>query len=112
MGYKKIPEPVWLIWDGDNFPREIHSDSVVFYLNEHVYLDDDEIAKKSLAKQILQEGIAYSLGESFSLVEKSAISLAGYRYENDDDTDIPIYCDNDDPDLDYDATFVEVPYVD
>lgn len=109
---KHISEPTWLLWDGDDFPRELHSDSVIFYINEHVHLDDDESARKTLARQILQEGISYSLGEAFKLIEQANISLGGYRYQDYDETDFPLYCDNDDPDLDYDATFVEVPYVD
>lgn len=108
---KKVSEPTWLIWEGDDFPRGMHSDSVVFYVNEHLALDDDEIAKRSLAKQVQQEGISYSLGEAFSLVETSSQILAGYRYEDDDVLSLPIYCDNDDPDLEYDATFVEIAYV-
>lgn len=46
------------------------------------------------------------------MIEQANISIGGYRYEDYDETDFPLYCDNDDPDLDYDATFVEVPYVD
>lgn len=107
---KQISEPVWLIWEGEDFPRSIHSDSIVFYLNEQVYLDEDDIAKRALAKQIQQEGISYTLGEAFKLVDSAPQTLAGYRYEEDED-DVPIFCDNDDPDLDYDATFVEIPYV-
>jgi hypothetical protein len=108
---KKVFEPTWLIWEGDDFPRSIHSDSVVFYVNEHLVLDDDDVAKRSLAKQIQQEGISYSLGEAFSLIDTSSCTTAGYRYEDDDESNLPIYCDNDDPLLDYDATFVEISYV-
>ncbi len=108
---KVISEPVWLIWEGDNFPREIHSDSVVFYINEHLYLDDDDVAKRSLAKALLREGISESNGHSYKLIETGNVTRAGYRYEDGDDV-FPIFCDDGDPDLDYDATFVEVSYVD
>jgi hypothetical protein len=109
---KHFSEPTWLIWDGEEFPRELHSDSVVFYINEHVHLDDDDLARKALARQILQEGISDSLGEAFKFIDLASISLGGYRYEEYDESTFPLYCDNTDPDLDYDATFVEVPYVD
>ena len=108
---KQLSGPDWNIWDGEDFPRELHSDSVIFYINEHADIDDDEIARRSLAKQILQEGISDSLGEAFKFIQDSHISWGGYRYEDYDDSTLPIYCDNNDPDLDYDATFVEVPYV-
>lgn len=111
MSRKKLTGPTWLIWEGDDFPNQFHSDSVVFFVNEHLNLDDDELARQSLAKQIQQEGIVYSLSEAFKLIDQASPALAGYRYEDYDEDDFPIYCDNDDPELDYDATFVEIPYV-
>jgi hypothetical protein len=108
---KAISEPVWIIWEGDDFPRELHSDSIVFYLNEHVYLDDDDLARRSLVKSLLREGISTSTGQGYGLIESSTVTRAGYRYDDGDDI-VPIYCDDNDPDLDYDATFVEVAYVD
>jgi hypothetical protein len=108
---KQLSGPDWFIWEGEDFPRELHSDSVVFYINEHADLDTDEVARLSLARQMLQEGISDSLGEAFKYINDSSISTAGYRYEEYDETTPPLYCDSDDPDLDYDATFVEVPYV-
>jgi hypothetical protein len=108
---KHFSEPTWLIWDGDYFPNELHSDSVIFYLNEHINIDDDQKIRQLLARQILQEGLADSLGEAFRFIDASNVSIGGYRYEDYDDTTFPIYCEKNDPDLDYDATFVEVPYV-
>lgn len=102
--------PSWLTWEGDDFPRKFDSDSVVFFLNEHVHLDDDHLAKKSLARQIQIEGLAYSLGEAFSLIDSGHIIRSGYFYEDEEDL-YPIFCEDDDPNLDYDATFVEVAYV-
>ena len=107
---KSIPEPTWFIWEGEDFPRSIHSDSVVLYLNEQIYLDSDDLAKRSLAKTLLQEGISVSTGDSYRLIESSVELRAGYRYEDGDEI-IPIFCDDEDPDLEYDATFVEVAYV-
>ena len=107
---KTIAEPVWLIWEGDDFPRKIHSDSVVFYLTEHIYLDQDEIAKKALAKQLRLEGVADSLGEAFRLIDLGWVSKGGYYFEDDDER-FPVYCELDDELYDWDATFVEVPFV-
>lgn len=107
---KTIAEPRWLTWEGDDFPRKIHSDSVVFYLTEHVYLEEDDLAKKALARQLQQEGIVYSLSEGFKLIDEGWTSRHGY-YFDEDDLNYPVYCDNDDPNCEWDATFVEVPYV-
>lgn len=108
---KGYAEPVWLTWEGDDFPRKFHSDSIVFYLSEHIYLDQDEIAKESLAKTILREGISFSTPHSFRLISSGWVSRAGYRFDDGDER-FPVYCDNEDPDLEYDATFVEIAYVD
>lgn len=108
---KHLSSPTWLTWEGDEFPRELHSDSVIFYISEYVDLEEDNVAKMALARQILQEGISDTLGEAFKFIDLANVSFAGYRYEEYDETTLPLYCENDDPDLDYDATFVEVPYV-
>jgi hypothetical protein len=107
---KTYSEPAWLTWEGDDFPRQIHSDSVVFYLSEHIYIDSDPEYKKSLAKIIQREGISYSLGEAFKLIEDGFVTSAGYYFEDGDEL-YPVYCDNDDPNVEWDATFVEVPFV-
>jgi hypothetical protein len=107
---KAILEPTWLIWEGNDFPSKFDSESVVFYISEHLYLDEDNVAKKSLAKQLQLEGIVDSLSEGFKLIDSGNLSRAGYFYEDGEDL-YPTYCDNDDSNLDYDATFVEVPYV-
>jgi hypothetical protein len=108
---KVISDPVWLTWEGDDFPRKFHSDSVVFFVSEHIYIDDDAYARRALAKALLQEGISFSTPHSFRLIDSAWSSRAGYRYEDGDER-YPVYCENDDPLLDYDATFVEVAYVD
>lgn len=107
---KSISAPAWLTWEGDDFPRNFHSDSIIFYLSEHIYFDSDESYKKSLASTILQEGLSSSSYEAYRMIDSAWITRAGYRFDDDDER-FPIYCDNDDPDLYYDATFVEVSYV-
>lgn len=103
-------DPEWLIWEGDDFPRRFHSDSVVFYLSEHIYFDSDEAYKKSLANQIRLEGLTESLGEAYKFIEDSWVTKSGYYFEDGDDK-FPVYCEEDDPALYYDATFVEVAHV-
>lgn len=100
----------WLTWEGDDFPRQMHSDSVVFYLPEHVYMDQDDSYRTSLARQIQREGISYSLGESYSLIDQAFVSKAGYYFEEGNES-FPVYCETEDPECDRDATFVEIPFV-
>ncbi len=107
---KAISQPLWLIWEGDDFPRALSSDSIIFYINEHIYLEDDELARKALAKQLQLEGLTYSLSESYKAIEDGNVIRAGYYYKENDEF-LQIYCENNDIDLEYDATFVEVPYV-
>tara|TARA_B110000503_G_scaffold99511_2_gene148870 strand:- start:7491 stop:7829 length:339 start_codon:yes stop_codon:yes gene_type:complete len=107
---KLVAEPNWLIWEGDDFPRTIHSDSVVFYIPEHVYFETDESYRRALATQIQREGLSYSLGEAFKLIEQGWLSRAGFYYEDEDEA-FPVYCEIADEDAELDATFVEVPIV-
>jgi hypothetical protein len=106
----KTKDPVWFTWEGDDFPRKIHSDSVVFYLSEHVYMDDHESYTRSLARQIQREGISYSLAEAYKLIEQGYVTKAGYYFEDGDES-FPVYCEDEDPNWEWDATFVEVPFV-
>jgi hypothetical protein len=107
---KVLAHTEWLTWEGDDFPRELHSDSIVFYVNEHIFFDSDAEYKSSLARAIQLEGISYSLGEAFKLIDEGQISTAGYKVSQDD-PNLYVYCENDDPELYYDATFIEVPFV-
>jgi hypothetical protein len=100
----------WLTWEGDDFPLE-HVESMVFYFPEHIYFEADESYKRSLARAIQLEGIVYSLGESFRLIEAATLIRAGYRI-SDEDPNLFIYCEDNDMDLEFDATFIEVTYVD
>ena len=107
---KQFIAPTWFMWDGDGFPRQIHSDSVIFYINEHIYLDSDDVARKSLARQIQREGLVETLSEAFALIDSGVETRAGYYYEDGDEL-FQTYADYEDVELEYDATFIEVPYV-
>jgi hypothetical protein len=111
MRRKKTTTTVdWLTWEGEDFPSE-STNSMVFFFPEHIHFEADESYRRSLARAIQLEGIVYSLGESFRLIESATLVRAGYRTSNDD-ANLFIYCDDNDPDLEFDATFIEVAYVD
>lgn len=111
MRRRKISKTEWLTWEGDDFPRTLHSDSLVFYVTGHFDLDSDQELRKDLAVAIQREGICSSLGSAFALLNTASVSLGGY-YVEDPDMDLPSYCSLDDDNYDWDATYVEVPYVD
>jgi hypothetical protein len=110
MSRQKASKSEWLTWEGDDFPHTFHSDSVVFYIPGHFDLETDQELRKDLARTIQREGICSSLGESFRMIDDASITLAGFCAE-DLDLDLPSYCDLEDDSYDWDATFVEVPYV-
>jgi len=110
MRKQKMPTSEWLTWEGDSFPRTFHSDSLVFYVTGHFYLDDDKDLRAELARAIQREGVCSSLGEAYALISSSFVHLGGYYAENLD-SDLPIYCDLEDSNYEWDATYVEVPYV-
>lgn len=99
-----------MLWEGEDFPHRLHSDSAVFFITGHVYLDLDADYKKDLAKQIRLEGLTDSLSEAFRSIDDGYVSHGGY-YFSDEESRFPIYCDLDDDLYDWDATFVEVPFV-
>jgi hypothetical protein len=110
MRRQKTFKSEWLTWEGDGFPHTFHSDSVVFYITGHFYLEEDQELRTDLARAIQREGVSSSLGESFALLNSASIHMAGYFAENIE-TDIPFYCDMDDQNYEWDATYVEVPFV-
>jgi hypothetical protein len=84
--------------------------NLVFYITGHFDLDEDQELRNDLARSIQREGICSSLGEAYSLINSASVHIAGY-YEEDPDSDLPVYCDLEDESYDWDATYVEVPYV-
>jgi hypothetical protein len=110
MRRQKTSKSEWLTWEGDDFPRTFHSDSVVFYITGHFDLDLDQDLRKDLARTIQREGICSSLGESFRMIDDASITLGGY-YADDPDIDLPTYSDLEDDSYDWDATYVEVSFV-
>lgn len=110
MRRQKVSKSEWLTWEGDDFPRTFHSDSVVFYISGHFDLDSDQDLRNALARAIQREGLCSSLGEAYKLIADSSVHLAGY-FEEDSEADLPVYCELDDENYDWDATYVEVPYV-
>lgn len=113
MTRKKDIQPThWIIWEGDEFPRKFHSDSIVFFVEEAIYLKEDVDAKKDLATAVLREGIASSLSEAHRLVEDSWVTRGGLEYIDYGSVELPVFFEIEDPGkYGWDATYVELPYV-
>ena len=72
MKDSRIGESLWFLWDiEDSFDG-----SLMFYTEGHVDVDH-EIVRKALASAIQREGISYSLGQSFQMIDRAEITL-GY----------------------------------
>jgi hypothetical protein len=74
----RIGESLWFIWEGDS-KEPFHKDSIVFYTEEHVDIEED-VVRKALASSIQREGISDSLSGGFMLIASGASghSYAGY----------------------------------
>jgi hypothetical protein len=77
----RIGESLWFIWDGDS-KEPFHEDSIVFYTEEHVDIEED-VVRKALASSIQREGISDSLSGGFMLIASGASghSYAGYSLD-------------------------------
>lgn len=68
MKDSRIGESLWFLWDIE----ESNDGSLLFYTEDHVDIEH-EIVRKALASTLQREGIAYSLGQAFGLIEKSEV---------------------------------------
>lgn len=72
MKDSRIGESLWSIWDGLGY-TSAYADSIIYSTTGHVDVEH-ELVKRALASSIQREGIAYSLGESFRLVDQGVVS--------------------------------------
>ena len=89
MKDSRIGESLWFTWDGDGFRPE-KLDSIIYYTEDHVDLEH-ELVRKALASSFQRDGIAYSLGQGFSLIDSATTSL-GYAGHLDEEHH-PTVCD-------------------
>jgi len=80
----RIGESLWFIWDGDS-TEPFHEDSIVFYTEEHVDIEED-VVRKALASSIQREGISDSLSGGFMLIASGASGHSYYGYSLDYET--------------------------
>lgn len=72
MKDSRIGESLWFLWDIE----EPVDGSLLFYTEDHVDLEH-EVVRKALASTLQREGIAYSLGQGFKLIDEAEV-LHGY----------------------------------
>jgi hypothetical protein len=68
MKDSRIGESLWFLWDVE----EPVDGSLSFYTEEHVDIEHD-VVRKALASALQREGITYSLGQSYSLLERAEV---------------------------------------
>lgn len=118
MKDSRIGESLWSIWEGEGLPTSLSDSEVIYFTHEHVDIDN-EVVKRALASSIQRDGISLSLGQSFRMIEQSAVTLGAST--TFPDARVPTYCDTqgetpygdivESEDV-VPTTFVEVPYVD
>jgi hypothetical protein len=72
MKDSRIGESLWFLWDIE----EPADGSLLFYTEDHVDIEH-EVVRKALASAMQREGISYSLGHSFNLIEAGEVTY-GY----------------------------------
>jgi hypothetical protein len=115
MKDSRIGESLWSIWDGDGYAQEL-PDSTIYFTEDHVDLNED-VVRRALASSIQRDGIAYSLGDSFKMVDASIINLS-WVGTSDGEMHQELCKPSGETysgsmlDRVVEATFVEVPFVD
>lgn len=112
MANSRIGETLWDEWD-DNEYFSVIPGATVFVTPEHVDIEND-VVRMALASKIQRYGYTDSLGQAFSLLERS-VYVHGYVGFVDGDTILTV-CDEDGETFYGDvvdqvvpATWVEVP---
>lgn len=115
MKDSRIGECLWFIWEGEDYQSGF-ADSVVYYTYDHVDVDH-EVIRKALASSIQRDGLAYSLYESFQLIESAVVSSGWVGKEPESlyesactefgESSSGVTLENV-----TEVTFVEVPYID
>lgn len=62
-------ESLWEEWQGNNYDQRVVS-SVIYYTLEHVDIEH-ELVRRALASALQRDGVAYSLADGFSLIDKT-----------------------------------------
>lgn len=74
MKDKRPGEHLWMEWDGSGyFPSKVGP--VIYYTFESVDTTN-EIVRRALASALQRDGVAYSLGHAFKLLETSVVEYS------------------------------------
>lgn len=60
---------LWEEWQGSGYDSKVES-SVVYYTFDHIDLEND-LVRRALASALQRDGVAVSLGDGFSMIDKS-----------------------------------------
>ncbi len=74
MKDKRPGEHLWMEWDGSGyFPSKI--EPIVYYTFESVDTTN-EIVRRALASALQRDGVAFSLGNAFNILENSVVEYS------------------------------------
>lgn len=76
----RIGESLWFTWEGNEYEPNSTS-SYIYYTNGHIDLNED-VVRGALASLLQRDGISYSLGQGFSLVERAVINYLQAGFED------------------------------
>lgn len=73
MNDSRPGEALWFPWDGEEYEQQL-LDPYIYQTEGHVDLEN-EVVRKALASTLQRDGIAFSLGAAYGLVDQSVHTL-------------------------------------
>lgn len=74
MNDSRPGEALWFPWDGEEYEQQL-LDPYIYQTEGHVDLEN-EVVRKALASTLQRDGIAFSLGAAYGLVDQSVHTFA------------------------------------
>lgn len=70
MKHARLGESLWNEWDGSHYEHQIDANSCVLYTEGHIEVHND-VVKRALASAIQRFGIYDSLGQAYSVIDRT-----------------------------------------
>lgn len=80
MKNDRVGDWLWEEWDGEGYDLSLDSDSSIIYCTLESVDTSNEVVKRALASCLQRDGVADSLGEGFSMIERAKVSYGYVGY--------------------------------